>query len=78
MTTAQKVQSLVRQVASLPEEAQAEIMESLIEMRAEQFGVYHVDDEERAALTRSAEDFRLGRFASDAEVEQTFARYRSA
>jgi len=78
MTTEQKVQSLIRQVAALPEEAQSEVVQSLIEMHAEQLGVYHVDDDERAALARSAEDVRLGRFASDAEVEQTFARYRGA
>jgi hypothetical protein len=77
MTTQQKVQSLIQQVAALPEKAQAEFMDSLIEMHAEQLGIYHLDDDEREALARSAEDVRLGRFASDAEVEQTFARYRA-
>jgi hypothetical protein len=78
MTTEQKVQSLIRQVAALPADAQSEVMQSLIEMHAEQLGVYQVDDDERAALARSAEDVRLGRFASEAEVEQTFARYGGA
>jgi hypothetical protein len=78
MTTQEKVESLIRQAAELPGEAQAELLDSLIEMRAEDLGVYHVDDDERAALARSAEDVRLGRFASDAEIEQMFARYRGA
>jgi hypothetical protein len=75
MTTQEKVERLIAQVAALPDEAQAEILQSLIEMRAEQFGIYHLDDDDRTALARSAEDVRLGRFASDDEVDQTFARY---
>jgi hypothetical protein len=75
MTTQEKVERLIAQVAALPDEAQAEILQSLVEMRAEQFGIYHLDDDDRTALARSAEDVRLGRFASDDEVDQTFARY---
>jgi hypothetical protein len=78
MTTREKVEALIEQVVKLPDDAQAEFVESLLEMRAEHLGIYHVDDDERDALSRSAEDVRLGRFASDTEVEQTFARYRGA
>ena len=78
MTTQEKVESLIRQAAELPEEAQAELLQSLVEMHAEHLGIYHVDDEERVALERSAEDVRLGRFASDGSVEAMFARYRRA
>lgn len=67
--------SLIRQAAELPDEAQAELVQSLVEMRSQHLGIYHLDDEERAALARSGEDMRLGRFASDKEVEETFARY---
>jgi hypothetical protein len=78
MTIRQKVESLIRQAAELPAEAQAELVESLVEMRAEHLGIYNVDDEERAALARSADDVRLGRFASDESVNAMFARYRGA
>jgi hypothetical protein len=78
MTTREKVELLIEQVVELPDEAQEELVESLLEMRAQHLGIYHLDDEEREALARSAADVRLGRFASDAEVEQTFARYRGA
>jgi hypothetical protein len=78
MTTQQKVEALIRQAAELPEEAQAELVQSLVEMRSQQFGIYEVDDDERAALARSGEDVRHGRFASDADVDETFARYRRA
>jgi hypothetical protein len=76
MTTREKVEALIEQVSELPDDAQAEFVDSLLDMRAEQLGIYHLDDEEREALARSDEDVRQGRFASDAEVEETFARYR--
>ena len=75
MTTREKVESLIRQTAELPEEAQAEVVESLVEMRSRQMGVYHLDESERAALAESAEEERLGRFASDDEIEVMFSRY---
>jgi hypothetical protein len=75
MTTREKVESLFEQVVELPDEAQAELVESLLEMRAQQLGIYHLDDDDRASLARSAEDIRLGRFASDAEIEGMYARY---
>jgi hypothetical protein len=78
MTAQEKVEALIRQAAELPEDAQAELVESLVEMRAEHLGIYHVDDDEREALARSAEDIRLGRFASDESVKAMFARYRGA
>jgi hypothetical protein len=71
MTTREKVDALIEQVSELPADAQAEFVDSLLDMRAEQLGIYHLDDDERAALARSAEDVRHGRFASDAEVEAT-------
>jgi hypothetical protein len=67
--------SLIRQTAELPEEAHVEVVQSLIEMRAQGSGVYQLDDDEREALARSEEDVRLGRFASEDEINQRFSRY---
>lgn len=75
MTTQQKVESLIEQAAELPDEAQVELVQSLVEMRSQHLGIYHLDEDERAALARSADDERLGRFASDEEIDQLFARY---
>jgi hypothetical protein len=61
----------------LPEEAQAEFVESLVEMRLQHRGIYRLDDDEREALARSAEDIRFGRIASNEEIEQMYARYRT-
>ncbi len=77
MTTQEKVESLIQQATELPEEAQAELVDSLVEMRLQHRGVYCVDDEEREALAWSSEDIRLGRFASGEEIEQMYARYRA-
>ena len=75
MTTQEKIQSLIRQTSELSEDAQVELVQSLVEMRSQHLGIYHMSDDERAALGRSAEDERLGRFASDAQVDQAYARY---
>ena len=75
MTSQEKVEALIQQAAELPDEAQAELVESLVEMRSQHLGIYHLNDEEREALARSAEDIRLGRFASDQEVDEMYARY---
>ena len=78
MTPQATVESLIRQTAGLPDEAQAELVQSLVEMRSQHLGIYHLDDEERVALARSGDDMCRGRFASDDAVEETFARYRTA
>ena len=75
MTTQQKVEDLYRQAVELPEEAQAELVRSLVEMRSQHLGIYHLDDGERAALARSAEDVRLGRFASDDQVAEMYSQH---
>jgi hypothetical protein len=75
MTTREKVESLLQQVVDLPDEAQAEFVDFLLEMRAQDLGIYQLDEEDRASLARSAEDVRLGRFASDAEIQEMYARY---
>ena len=60
----------------MPDYAQAELVELLLDIRAQQSGVYQTDDDEREALARSADDVRRGRFATDVEIEATFHRYR--
>lgn len=77
MTTQEKVASLIQQTVDLPEEAQADFVQTLLEMRFQNTGVYQLNDEEREALDRSEEDVRAGRFASEEEMEATFARYRA-
>jgi len=75
MNAREKIEALIDQDSELPDYAQTEFVEILLDMRAQQFGIYHLDDDEREALSRSAEDVRQGRFASDTEVAATFNRY---
>lgn len=48
----------------------------MLEIEAKYGGVYHLDEEERAALELSAEDVRLGRFATDEEMAEIFSRIK--
>lgn len=75
MSTQEKVEALIQQSAELPEEAQAELVQSLIEMRSQHLGIYYLDDGERDALAHSGEDERLGQYAEAAAVEQVFSKY---
>jgi hypothetical protein len=50
MTTNRKVEFLLQQIAALREEAQTDFVQALVEMLPLHFGIYQVDDEERATL----------------------------
>jgi hypothetical protein len=54
MTTREKVEFLISQAAELPDEAQAELVQSLVEMRSQHLGIYSQDDDERDSLAYSA------------------------
>ena len=74
--TKEQITILMDRAADWPEEAQAELVQIMLEIESKYGGVYQVDDDERAALERSGEDVRLGHFASNAEVAEVFARIR--
>lgn len=76
--TKDDIAALMERAADWPAEAQAELVQSMLQIESKYQGVYHLDADERAALARSAEDMRLGRFASDEEVQEVFARFRRA
>jgi predicted transcriptional regulator len=71
-----EIAGLVERVAALPEEAQAELAESLAEIESRYAGVYHLSDEERAGVRRGLEEMRQGKFATHEEVEAVFSRFR--
>ena len=70
------LEALLERAASWPEEAQAELVRFMIDTEAKHFGVYRLTDEERAAIRKGLDDARAGRFASDEEVAEVFARFR--
>ena len=69
---------ILEQVESWPEEDQEELAEYAREIEARRSGVYRLSEDERAALAQSAEDVRLGRFASDEQIAAIFKKARSA
>jgi hypothetical protein len=50
MTRKPTVENLLDQILALPDEAQSEIVQALIEGRAEDSDLYRTDDDHRAAL----------------------------
>ena len=74
--TREQIATILERVAGLPEEAHAELIESLAQIEAKYAGVYKLTEEERAALDRSFEDVQHGRFASSEKIEAILARYR--
>jgi hypothetical protein len=72
------LKKVLDRVSTWPKEAQDELVRSVAEIETRYTGVYHVNDEERAALHRSAEDVRKGRFATDQEVDTVFSRLHRA
>jgi hypothetical protein len=67
----------VAKVRELPEEEQNLAAESLmIFAELAKQGVYTLSPEERAAIEASKAEVRRGEFATDAEVEAAYARFR--
>jgi len=73
-----ELKKVLERVATWPKEAQDELVRSLAEIETRYTDVYHVNDEERAALNKSAEDVQRGRFAADQEVDTVFGRFHRA
>ena len=61
-----------------PEGAQEEAVASLQAIEEELVGLYDLSPADRAALERSGEDVRAGRFASEEQVNEVLQRYRRA
>lgn len=74
--TRAEIASILDRVAELPQEAHDELIESVAQIEAKYAGVYRLSEDERAALDRSLEDVRSGRFASPEKIEAILARHR--
>ena len=71
------IETLLERIADWPEEAQAELVQSIVDIETKHLGVYKLDPDERAAIERGLEEMRRGKFASDEQVAAVFNRYRS-
>jgi len=74
--TKDQVKAVLDRVLTWPPEAQEEAVASLVTIEQEFLGSHELSPDDRKALSRSAEDVRQGRFATDDQVKATFDRYR--
>ena len=73
-----RLKALINRIEHWPKQAQEDAVNSLLAIEGEYLGGDDLSPEDREALERSAEDVRVGRFADDKDVSETFNRYRRA
>jgi ParB-like chromosome segregation protein Spo0J len=71
-----KLKELIERVETWPEETQEEVIEILLSIEQARLADYELTDADQAALARSADDVREGRFAPDEQVSEFFERNR--
>jgi predicted transcriptional regulator len=71
-----RLQEVLKQAESWPEEAQEELADAALEIAAGLKGKYHATAEELAGIDRGLDDSRQGRFATDEEVKDSFGKFR--
>ena len=71
------VENILDRVADWPEEAQAELIQAVIDIEARHFGVYHLSDDERAAVREGIEQAEHGEFVPDDVVAAYFNKHRA-
>jgi hypothetical protein len=71
-----KLKEIFERAEAWPKEVQDEAVETLLSIERGYVGDYELTAEDRAALARSAEDVRLGRFVPDEQVAEFFDRNR--
>jgi hypothetical protein len=62
----------------VPKGAQDELVRSVAEIETRYRDLYRLNPQERAALERSGEDARRGRFATDHDIDTVFSRFHRA
>lgn len=69
-----KLRQLVQRAETWPEAAQEAAVASLQAIEEDYLGITELTREDIEALQKSGEDVRLGRFASQAEIDKVFGR----
>jgi hypothetical protein len=69
---------LLERVASWPQEDQQELAEVAAEIEARRTGIYHLSDDERAAVRKGMDAATRGDFVPDAEMEEFYRLHRKA
>lgn len=74
--TRDQVKEILDRVLTWPPEAQEEAVASLATIEEQFAALQTLSPDDRDALARSAEDMRLGRYATEEQVRAVFDRYR--
>jgi hypothetical protein len=74
--TRDQVKEMLDRVLTWPPEAQEEAVAALATIEEQFAALATLSPEDRDALARSAEDVRLGRYATEEQVKAVFDRYR--
>ena len=74
--TRDQVKEMLDRVLTWPPEAQEEAVASLATIEEQFAALQTLSPDDRDALARSAEDVRLGRYATEEQVKAIFDRYR--
>lgn len=70
-------ETILDRIADWPKEAQDELMQSIVDIEAKHLGVYHLSDDERAAVREGLAQAARGEFVPDDVVEAYFKKYRA-
>ena len=70
-------EAILERIETWPDEARAELLQSIVEIEAKHVGHYRLSDDERAAIRRGLEEMRQGKFASEKRIAEIFNRYRA-
>jgi predicted transcriptional regulator len=70
-----RLETLVERISSLPEEAQDELLDHIMEIESRQPGAYRLSDDERAAVKKGLEAAERGEFVSDEDMAVFFKRH---
>jgi predicted transcriptional regulator len=69
-----RLETLAERISALPEDAQDELLNHLMEIEAKQPGVYRLSDEERAAVMVGLKAAERGEFVRDEDMAEFFKR----
>jgi predicted transcriptional regulator len=70
-----QLETLIERISALPEEAQDELLNHIMEIESRQPGVYRLSEEERAAVKKGLEAAERGEFVSDEEMAAFFKQH---
>jgi alkylhydroperoxidase family enzyme len=70
-----KRHNLLERIAALPEDLLGDVEESVDEIERWRDGIFHLTDEERAAVRKGMDAARRGAFVSDEELAAFYRRH---